>query len=357
MIYRRRATPLHAARAGIGIAFCASFLAVGVLYSSPLILAGALAGLVAAAAGVAFGLPSIRTRGEYLAIVTLAFGEIVPSVIWHTPDWTGGPRGLSGLALPGLGPLVGVDSPTLRAYLLSLLLASLACLAALRLARSRVGRAWGATRDDETAAEAVGVDAPRTKLLAFAIGAGCAGLAGGVYAGLLGYVEPGQFDLTVSLMVIAAVVLGGGWGITGVVLGAVAVAAYDRGLADVISAVLRSMGTASDVGVLASADLRGSSYALFGGALYLAILLRARRVLRQQLGGGRQAFRAVRQPHTQPPVGLHAQHDGVGPLLRPETRVSQADGLAAPPQAGLPGRSGVLERAVEPGVETPHERL
>jgi branched-chain amino acid transport system permease protein len=267
-------------------------------------LALPLAGLTAAACGAAFGLPSIRTRGEYLAIVTLAFGEIVPGVIWHTPYWTGGPNGLSGIPLPGLGPLTDL-SPAINGYALALLLAVAVCVTALRLARSRLGRAWAATRDDETAAASMGVDAPRTKLLAFAIGAGCAGLAGAVYAGLLRYVEPGQFDLTVSLMVLAAVVLGGRWGLGGVVLGALTVAAYDRVLADVSSGLLRTLGTSIGLGVLARADLRSSSYALFGGALYLAILLRAR-PSRQQLARDADALAPVLEPDTQGAVRLNA---------------------------------------------------
>jgi branched-chain amino acid transport system permease protein len=315
-------------------------------------LALPLAGLAAAGCGYVFGLPSIRTRGEYLAIVTLAFGEIVPGVIWHIPYWTGGPNGLSGIPTPRLGPLADL-APALNGYFLGLALATVACLAALRLARSRLGRAWAATRDDEMAAEAVGVDAPRTKLLAFAIGAGCAGLAGGLYAGLLRYVEPGQFDLTVSLMVLGAVVLGGRWGIVGVVLGALTVAAYDRVLADLSSALVRTVGTAAGIGVLERTDLRSSSFALFGGALYLAILLRAR-PLQQQLARGGRTFGAVRQPYAQGAVRLDPEHDD-GHDLR-HIPVSQPQALAAPPEAGLPGRLGFVDRSGEPGVDAPDER-
>jgi branched-chain amino acid transport system permease protein len=239
-------------------------------------LALPLAGLVAAGFGVAFGLPSIRTRGEYLAIVTLAFGEIVPGVIWHVPYWTGGANGLSGVPLPALPFALGGENRAAHAYALALFLAVLACIAAVRLAGTRTGRAWAAVRDDEAAAGSVGVPGQRTKLTAFATGAGYAGLAGAVYAGLLSYIEPGLFDLTVSLMVLAAVVIGGRWGIGGVVLGALTVAAYDRVLADVFTSIVRGIGSASGIGVLAGLDLHGASYALFGVALYAAILLRTR---------------------------------------------------------------------------------
>jgi len=238
-------------------------------------LALVLAGLVAAGFGVAFGLPSIRTRGEYLAIVTLAFGEIVPGVIWHVPYWTGGSNGLSGVPLPDIVLSLGGGSRTAQAYTLALVLAVLACIAALRLAPSRVGRAWSAVRDDELAAGAVGVREAHTKLLAFAMGAGCAGLAGAVFAGLLSYIEPGLFDLTVSLMVLASVVIGGRWGLGGVVLGALTVAAYDRILADVATNLAHAAGAATGLGALSGVDLHGSSYALFGVALYAAILLRS----------------------------------------------------------------------------------
>src|SRR5581483_4876087 len=200
------------------------------------------------------GLPSLRTRGEYLAIVTLAFGEIVPTVIRQTPDWTNGPRGISGIPGLHLGPWA--PSSPLHAYLVALALAIVACLVAARLAEARIGRAWAAVRDDEIAASAAGVNPPRAKLLAFAIGAGYAGVAGAIYAGMVSHIEPEQFDFTLSIMVLAAVVIGGRWGLPGVVLGALAVAGYD--------------------GLLA-ADLREDNFLVFGLALYLAILPRARR--------------------------------------------------------------------------------
>ncbi len=236
-------------------------------------LALPLAGIVAAAAGYVFGLPTIRTRGEYLAIVTLAFGELVPSVIWHV-DWTGGPRGMSGVPQPPLVP-GAADSP-LNAYALALLLAAGAYLAITRLAASRTGRAWAAVRDDELAAGAVGIDAAGAKLLAFVIGAGCAGLGGALYAGLLGYVTPEQFDLTLSLMVLAAVVIGTQWGPAGAILAMLGIVAYDRWLVDTASAGIQGLGRLIQVDGLESADLRGNNFAVFGLALYLGTLLRAR---------------------------------------------------------------------------------
>jgi branched-chain amino acid transport system permease protein len=227
-------------------------------------LALVMGGLVAAGFGLLFGLPSVRTRGEYLAIVTLAFGEIVPLVIWHLPDWTGGPRGMSGIA----GVAVFPGTSALGSYAVALGLAGLVSLGALRLSSSRIGRAWAAVREDDTAADSLGVNPPLIKLLAFALGAGVAGVAGAAFAQLFGYVEPGQFDFTLSLMVLSAVVIGGQWGVLGGVIGALAIAAYDRFLVDVLSAALHVIGI--------SADLRQHNWIVFGVALLLATLYRAR---------------------------------------------------------------------------------
>ncbi len=122
----------------------------------------------------------------------------------------------------------------------------------------------------------MGVYPAGAKLLAFAIGAAFAGVTGAVYAGQLGYIEPGQFDLTLSLMVLAAVLIGGRWGIAGVVLGALTVAAYDRVLADLVSDLVHGLGSLSGLTALASLDLRTQNYLMFGVALYLAILFRTR---------------------------------------------------------------------------------
>jgi branched-chain amino acid transport system permease protein len=222
-----------------------------------------IGGLVAAAFGVLFGLPSVRTRGEYLAIVTLAFGEIVPLVIWHLPDWTGGPRGMSGIPAVSFG-----GTSALGSYAIALAMTGVACLCALRLSSSRIGRAWAAVREDETAAASLGIYPPLLKLMAFALGAGVAGVAGAGFAQLFGYVEPSQFDFTVSLMVLSAIVIGGRWGVLGAVLGALAIAAYDRFLVDGLSAMLHALGI--------SADLRQHNFIVFGVALLLATLYRAR---------------------------------------------------------------------------------
>ena len=237
-------------------------------------LALPLAGIVAAGFGLIFGVPTIRTRGEYLAIVTLAFGEIVPGVIVHTPDWTGGNRGMSGVPVLQLGPWPPGSGIT--AYFVALVILVLVSLAGARLAASRIGRAWAAVREDDLAAASVGVNPPFAKLLAFAIGAGCAGISGSVFAGLFGHVEPDQFDFTISLMALAAVVIGGRWGIAGAILGGLTVAAYQYLLVDWLSALIRSVGAITGVPLLMTTDLRMHNFAVFGLALLLATLPRAR---------------------------------------------------------------------------------
>ena len=136
---------------------------------------------------------------------------------------------------------------------------SAAWLTASRLAGAWLGRAWAAVRDDETAARSVGVDATGVKLAAFALGAGVAGVAGALFAGLVGHIVPEQFDLTLSLMVLAAVAIGGRWGLLGVVGGALLVSLYDRVLVDLLTAGLRLLGTAVNWPLLQGTDLRGDN--------------------------------------------------------------------------------------------------
>jgi branched-chain amino acid transport system permease protein len=257
-------------------------------------LALPIAGLVTAAFGIVFGLPSIRARGEYLAIVTLALGEIVPALVIRFPDLTSGARGISGISSPAV-PGLPTGSP-LNAYGLALLLAACVWLAASRLAGAGLGRAWAAVRDDELAARSLGVDATGVKLMAFALGAGVAGIAGALFAGLVGHIVPEQFDLTLSLMVLAAVVIGGRWGLLGVVGGALLVALYDRVLVDAITNVLRALGGAIGSSWLQGADLRGDNFLVFGLLLYLATLLPGRS---QERSRGQPPSRPLR---TVPPI-------------------------------------------------------
>ena len=179
--------------------------------------------LAAMAAGVVLGAPTLRLRGDYLAIVTLGFGEIV-RIVAQNSESLGGPRGIVGIPHPGelFGTEFGFEP--LPYYFIVLASVVLAIVMIVRLTKSRVGRAWAAIREDEDAAEAMGVHAFNMKLWAFAVGASTGGLGGWIYASRVGYINPDNFPLFLSITILAAVVLGGMGSIPGVVAGAFAVA-------------------------------------------------------------------------------------------------------------------------------------
>jgi branched-chain amino acid transport system permease protein len=180
---------------------------------------------LAAVFGVALGYPTLRLRGDYLAIVTLGFGEIIRITLNNWRQLTNGPMGIMNiahpsLAVPGLGTFsFGLDVQAY--YFFVLILDVLAVFVVSRLTRSRVGLAWKAIREDELAAAAMGVDVRRAKLLAFALGASFAGVAGSFFAGRAGFVSPESFTFVESVLVVCIVVIGGAGSIAGVILGAV----------------------------------------------------------------------------------------------------------------------------------------
>lgn len=180
-----------------------------------------LGGLAAAAFGVALGVITLRLRGDYLAIVTLGFIQIVHLVLNNWDGVTNGPNGILNIGRPTLGAFV--FSQPIHFYYLILAIVSFTILAVNRLNRSRIGRAWIAIREDEVAAQAMGVDATRLKILAFALGAFWAGIAGVFFAGKFAFVSPESFTFFESVIVLSMVVLGGMGSIPGVVLGALIV--------------------------------------------------------------------------------------------------------------------------------------
>jgi branched-chain amino acid transport system permease protein len=177
-------------------------------------------------AGVLLGSPTLRLRGDYLAIVTLGFGEIVRLTALNS-ETLGGAAGLSGVPSPPgqLGdssPLFGVlDAKPF--YWLALGVILLIVVASRNLERSRVGRAWLAIREDEDAAELMGVPTFKFKLWAFAMGAAVGGLAGAVFAGKQGFINPESFQIQLSILFLAAVVVGGAGNRLGVIVGAILV--------------------------------------------------------------------------------------------------------------------------------------
>ncbi|MFZ0215645.1 MAG: branched-chain amino acid ABC transporter permease [Candidatus Dormiibacterota bacterium] len=192
---------------------------------------------IASLAGAALGAPTLRLRGDYLAIVTLGFGEIVPRVFKNEANWTGGVNAISAIDAPSLpawldGPWDGGASLQLVQpfqfnatsaipwYVLMVGLIILAVLLVTNLQRSRLGRAWMAIREDEVAAAAMGINTRNIKLLAFSIGAATSGFAGAFYGAKLSLVSPDNFSFTVSVTVLMMVTLGGMGNVPGVILGA-----------------------------------------------------------------------------------------------------------------------------------------
>jgi len=188
---------------------------------------------VAALFGVLLGAPTLKLRGDYLAIVTLGFGEIVRIFLNNLSqpvNITRGPQGIAQIDPFRIGPLdfsttdrvlgVVISGP-MKYYWLLLAVMVVVIVINLRLQNSRIGRAWEAVREDETAARAMGIDTTSVKLLAFAMGASFGGIAGGMFSAIQTFISPESFVLVESIMIVAMVVLGGMGNIWGVILGAV----------------------------------------------------------------------------------------------------------------------------------------
>src|SRR4029079_6631403 len=205
-----------------------------------------LAGVITALFGIIIGLPTLRLRGDYLAIVTLGFGEILPQIARNGDNLfgtgfnlTNGPNGIVPIDSPGFGSfnyLTGhgtfFTSPRLF-FWTAILLVLFTVFCSVRLRDSRLGRAWIAIREDETAASAMGVPLMRTKTWAYAAGAFFGGIAGAYYASFKSATFPGDFFFNISLFILCMVILGGMGNIWGVILGAAFLSYLDReGLAN-----------------------------------------------------------------------------------------------------------------------------
>lgn len=180
--------------------------------------------VVAVFAGILLGIPVLRIRGDYLTIVTLGFGEIIR--ILALSDWlrpyTGGAQGIAAIPPIEIAGLFSISGPTKQQKLFYLILFAciVAAFVALRLKKSRLGRAWMAVREDEDVAEAMGINIVQTKLLAFACGAAFSGISGTIYAANLGSIYPHSFGLLISINIVALIIVGGMGNIWGVILGA-----------------------------------------------------------------------------------------------------------------------------------------
>jgi branched-chain amino acid transport system permease protein len=263
--------------------------------------------LIAASFGIVLGAPTLRLRGDYLAIVTLGFGEIVPRVVLNLDQWTQGSKGMNPIGRPHLlGCQFGVDPcllfgqalrlGALTWYYLIVLVGLLSVLAITRMRESRVGRAWAAIRDDEVAAVSMGINPVTTKLLAFSLGASFSGFAGAIFASYLQFIDPGQFDFSISVLVLCMVILGGTGNIYGVMLGGLIIASFDRILAERLTGWMHALGDAlggfgtfplpvpagavfSPKAVLKAVDLMRLRLLFFGLSLVLLMVLRPQGLL------------------------------------------------------------------------------
>jgi len=204
---------------------------------TPLWIVIPAAALLAGLAGVLLGAPTLRLRGDYLAIVTLGFGEIIRvflNNLDHPVNITNGPKGIGpidsmhlfGFEMGKRHELFGYEiPPVINYYFLFLALVVISVVICYRLERSRIGRAWMAIREDEIAAKAMGINTRNMKLLAFGMGATFGGVAGVMFAGYQSFITPEAFSLQESIMIVAMVVLGGIGHIPGVIVGALLLAA------------------------------------------------------------------------------------------------------------------------------------
>jgi branched-chain amino acid transport system permease protein len=263
--------------------------------------------------GALFGAPTLRLRGDYLAIVTLGFGEIVPIVVRNTPSVTNGAMGLNGVAAPELfGWSFSVDATPY--YYVGLALVAFLIVTSQRLKSSRIGRAWMAIREDEIAAAAMGVNRTKLKLLAFATGAAFAGATGTLFVAKLQTATPDMFGFPVSVMILVMVVFGGIGSVWGVVIGAVFLALVQSVFLRSLTDAVHWVGNLVNSGWLQRADLATSTELIFGVILVVMMLYR---------------------------------REGLIPATR---RVPKAtlDGKAGPPAAGLDrliGQAATAEKA------------
>lgn len=171
--------------------------------------------------GILLGFPVLRLRGDYLAIVTLGFGEIIRLILENWNKFSFGPSGIANIPRPGLfGIQLSIQDYSIYIYYLMIGLALFTIFVVRRLENSRIGRAWVALREDEVACQAMGIDRTKTKLTAFAMGATWAGMGGVVFAAKTTFINPASFTIMESIIILCVVVLGGMGSIIGVIAGA-----------------------------------------------------------------------------------------------------------------------------------------
>ncbi len=193
--------------------------------------AAPLAIMITTAAGFLFAVPALRLRGDYLALVTLGFGEIVRITLNNWDSFTNGPNGIGGISAPAF---FGISLDTLTSfYYLVLVFVVITIIVMKRIQKSKLGRAWTAIREDETAALAMGIQTVRYKLYAVSFGAFWAGIAGCLFASKMRFISPESFSFMESVLILCMVILGGLGSIAGVIVGAVVLVALPEVLREV----------------------------------------------------------------------------------------------------------------------------
>ncbi len=235
--------------------------------------------LVAGLFGVLFGAPTLRLRGDYLAIVTLGFGEIVPIVARNAESITNGAAGLNGVKGPTIPAWFGFEGYSFGVnatpyYYVGMALVAILIFSSIRLRDSRIGRAWMAIREDETAASAMGINLRNFKLLAFAIGASFSGFTGVFFVSKLQVATPEMFNFSVSSMLIVMVVLGGMGSVWGVVVGAALLQLLQTWILPRTTDVIRAIGETVGSDFLMSADLVQWTQMFFGVIIVIMMLFR-----------------------------------------------------------------------------------
>jgi branched-chain amino acid transport system permease protein len=269
---------------GIAAFFGIGAYTVGILTAAPtypfqfnFFVALTIATLGSALVGVILGAPVLRLRGDYLALVTLGFGEVVRFGLRNLEEITNGTRGLGPIPPPTVTKWVGLDvdwAADFRPFFyLNLAVLALVVVMLRNLERSKLGRAWTAIREDELAATCMGISATRAKLAAFAVGAGIAGLAGGLYAtNLTNTAQPDAYDFNRSIIMLCCIILGGLGSIRGTLVGVLILIGFDN----ILAPWLDRLAQQYDINPRGHALLTFSNwrYMIFGIALILMMRFR-----------------------------------------------------------------------------------
>ena len=288
------------------------------------------AAIVAAFFGILFGAPTLRLKGDYLAIVTLGFGEIVPIVVRNEQKLTNGAMGLNGVLAPrAFGYNFGVNATPY--YYVAVGMIILLIFVSYRLKASRVGRAWMAIREDEIAAGAMGVNRTRLKLLAVATGAGVGGMTGTLYIAKLQTATPDMFQFPVSVMILVMIVLGGMGSVPGVVVGALLLQLLQSWFLQDLTQWLHALGRLVGSVALQEVQLAQSIELIFGIILVTMMLYRRQGLI--------PATRTT-APLSMEEQAAHPSRGGIGVSLSKLARAPVPEGAPLLETRGLTKRFG-----------------